>query len=63
MRSELKVIAFVLYWLFLLGFAAPALISAPYTELVAAGFGLVLVSAYFSYRWIRRSINQRKKPQ
>lgn len=63
MGTELKFIAFCIYWALLLGLVAPALISAPYTELVAAGFGLLLVSAYLSYRWVRRFINSRKKKQ
>ncbi len=51
MKRELLHIAVVLYWAFVIGIAAPYLISAPHSELVIAGFALLLGSAYITYRW------------
>lgn len=54
MKRELVSLAVVLYWAFVLGYAAPQLVSAPHTELVIAGFALVIASAYVTYRWLTR---------
>lgn len=54
MKRELLALAAVLYWAFVLGYAAPQLISAPHSELVIAGFALVVASAYVTYRWLTR---------
>lgn len=65
MKQELKWIALVLYWLALLGLVLPALFSAAHTELVVAGFVLVGVSTYATYRGIRRALSpttMEKKP-
>jgi hypothetical protein len=55
MKTELKWIALVLYWLALLGFVAPALVSAASNEAVFAGVGLLGVSAYLTSRYVRRN--------
>lgn len=52
MKRELVSLAAVLYWAFVLGYAAPQLVSAPHSELVIAGFALVIASAYITYRWL-----------
>lgn len=54
MKRELQILAAVLYWAFVLGYAAPQLVSAPHSELVLAGFALVIASTYLTYRWLTR---------
>lgn len=54
MKRDLLILAAVLYWAFVLGYAAPQLVSAPHSELVIAGFALVITSAYVTYRWLTR---------
>lgn len=54
MKRELVSLAVILYWAFVLGFAAPQLVSAPHTELVIAGAALLITSAYLTYRWLTR---------
>lgn len=54
MKHELQILAAVLYWVFVLGYAAPQLVSAPHSELVIAGFALVITSGYLTYRWLTR---------
>lgn len=53
MKLELKNIALTVCWLVLLSLVAPYLISSASTELVAAGFVLLLGSTYATYRYIR----------
>ncbi|WP_408953013.1 hypothetical protein [Lysobacter sp. Hz 25] len=59
MRRELLLIGAVAYWLFLLGWAAPALISASHWELVAGGVLLLIASAYITYRATNRAIHRK----
>lgn len=58
MKRELQILAAVLYWAIVLGYAAPQLISAPNSELVIAGFALVITSAYLTYRWLTRPVGK-----
>lgn len=54
MKRELQILAAVLYWAFVLGYAAPQLVSTSHSELVIAGFALVITSGYLTYRWLTR---------
>lgn len=60
MKIELKWIALWLYWLALLGFVGPWLISAPNDAAVLAGSFLLLASGYTTYRLIRRWTTQKE---
>lgn len=54
MKTELKWIVMVIYWLLLLGLVLPWLISAPSTIAVVIGFVLLIASAYGTYRFVRK---------
>lgn len=58
MRTEIKWICIVLWWVVLIGFLAPFLISAESTIAVIAGFIIILVSAYATYRIARKAYIQ-----
>lgn len=58
MKTELKWICLALWWVVLIGFLAPFLISAESTIAVIAGFLIILVSAYGTYRIARKTYIQ-----
>lgn len=58
MKTELKWICIALWWIVLIGFLAPFLISAESTIAVLAGFLIILVSAYATYRVARKTYSQ-----
>jgi hypothetical protein len=60
MKRELSLILLALYWLALIGFIGPGLISARSSELVLIGLLLILVSAYATYRLARNALAQSK---
>ncbi|UZV39822.1 hypothetical protein [Xanthomonas virus PB119] len=61
MIKEIKLVVFSLYWAALIGGILPYLISAKNTELVIAGFALLIVSAYVTYRLARKALTKEKK--
>lgn len=58
MKKELQWISLALWWVVLIGFLGPFLISADSTIAVIAGFLLILGSAYATYRIARRTYIQ-----
>lgn len=58
MSRELKLIALVLWWIALIGFIAPALVSAKHTEGVLLGLFLLIANAYVTYRLILKATKQ-----
>lgn len=62
MKKELLVIGIGLWWIVLLGWLAPALLSMNDTVAVLFGIALILGSAYATYRFIRHRILNHKAP-
>jgi len=58
-KKELFWIGIILWWVVLFGFVGPFLISAESTIAVLLGFALIGVSAYTTYRLIRRNFTKR----
>lgn len=61
MKAELKIIALLVWWLVLLGLVGPFLISAESTIAVVAGFILIGVTAYGTYRYARTLVPSKKE--
>lgn len=61
MKRELITISILIYWVLLVGWVCPALISYPDTLLVSAGIALFLVSAYGTYRYAYNRYTQLNK--
>lgn len=57
-KKELFYIGAAIYWLILVGFVAPWLVSAESTIAVIIGFALLIGSAYATYRIIRKEVNK-----
>lgn len=57
-RKELSWGMVLVWWFSILGFIAPAMISARSTELALGGAFLLLGSAYGTYRMVMKSINK-----
>ena len=62
MKKELVYIAIGLWWLVLLGWLAPALLSMNDTLAVLLGIAILLGSSYATYRYIRHRIINDKAP-
>ncbi len=62
MKRELLYIAIGLWWLVLLGWLAPALLSRNDTSTVLIGVLILLASSYATYRYIRHRILNHKAP-
>lgn len=60
-KKELLILVVAIWWIALVGFIAPALISAASTEMVLFGAGLLLASAYGTYRLILGQITKENK--
>lgn len=55
MKKELLIIGVAIFWAAFLGVVGPALISSTSNELVLFGIGWFVVSAYTTYRLVRRA--------
>jgi hypothetical protein len=60
MKTELKAIGIILWWLVLFGFVAPFLVSAENDAAPIIGFLLVIATLYATYRVIRNYIPKEK---
>lgn len=63
MIKEIKLVLAVLYWAALIGGILPFLFSAAHTELVLAGFVLLIVSAYVTYYRLTLKMRPKKKEE
>ena len=61
-KKELLFIAIALWWIVLLGWLGPALLSMNNTVAVLLGIAVILGSAYATYRCIRHRILNHKAP-
>lgn len=60
MKSELLIALGVAWWIALLGFIAPALVSSRSNEGVALGVALIFATTYSTYRLARRAFTKKE---
>lgn len=59
-KKELPLVAGVIYWVLLIAVVEPLMISAANTGLVVGGIALLIVSAYVTYRAVRRALTKKE---